>query len=359
MRIGTGPAGLVVAALLAGCGAGEATPPEPSPPPSATSPQPTSPAPVLRPEGAPDPRPVVVLVSVDGLNPDVLDDTDLPAFDRLAAEGASTLNARTLVEATETLPNHTAMLTGRPLAGFSVDFNTDDGRTLEQVHGGYVPGIFDVAHDRDVATAFLAEKDKLGFLVRSWDAAHGAPDRVGADNGRDKVDLDALAGAEELLARALRALDGGVRLVFLPIKAPDVAGHEHGWLSGPYVDAVRGADREIGALLDHVAADPSLRRRTTVLVTADHGGSPGEHQHADETSRADYRIPFYAWGRGVRRGADLYAVNEGRRRDPGTAQPSYDRRQPIRNLDAAGLALALLGLPALDDGLDTRPLRLR
>lgn len=362
MRIGTGLAGFLAAVLVAGCGAGPAADPAPtssapSTPPS-SAPPPASPARTPAPTGRPADRPVVVLVSVDGLNPDVLDETALPAFGRLAAEGASTRNARTLVEATETLPNHTAMLTGRPLDGFSVDFNEDNGSTLERVHGAYVPGVFDVAHDRDVATAFLAEKDKLGFLVRSWDATHGAPDRVGDDNGTDKVDLDALAGADELLARALHALAGGVRLVFLHIKGPDVAGHEHGWLSGAYVEAVRAADREVGALLEAVAADADLRRRTTVLLTADHGGAAGARRHS-EGGPADYRIPFYAWGRGVRRGADLYALNDDRRRDPGTTQPSYDGVQPIRNLDAANLALGLLGLPALDDGLDTRPLLLR
>lgn len=342
--------------LLTSCAAERSAPPKPSP---TAAPQTTSPGRVLEPRVR-DPRPVVVLVSVDGLNPDVLDDTDLPAFERLAREGAGTLNARTLVENTETLPNHTAMLTGRPLSGFSVHFNQDDGSTMAATHGEYVPGVFDVAHDRGVGTALLAEKEKFGFLIRSWDAEHGARDEVGADNGRDKVDLELVGPAEQLLPTALDALDdGGVRLLFLHVKGPDVAGHAHGWLSGPYVDAVRAADREIGVLLDTVADDDRLRRRTTVIVTADHGGSPGARSHSDAGTLADYRVPFHVWGRGVRAGSDLYELNRGRREDPGSAQPGYDGTQPVRNLDAANLALWLLRLPRLDDGLETRRLRIR
>ncbi len=44
-------------------------------------------------------------------------------------------------------------------------------------------------------------------------------------------------------------------------------------------------------------------------------------------------------------GADLYALNAPTRRDPGGGQPGYGEEvQPIRNGEAANLALDLLGL---------------
>ena len=58
----------------------------------------------------------VIAISIDGLNPDAikqLGKSGTPAFHRLMREGAYTLNARTVREKTSTLPNHTAMLTGR------------------------------------------------------------------------------------------------------------------------------------------------------------------------------------------------------------------------------------------------------
>ena len=74
----------------------------------------------------------VVAISVDGLNPDAIDqlgEAGTPTFHRLMAEGASTLNARTEVEQTVTLPNHTGMVTSRRMdrtqGGHGVTWNDD------------------------------------------------------------------------------------------------------------------------------------------------------------------------------------------------------------------------------------------
>lgn len=295
----------------------------------------------------------VLVVSVDGLNPDAitrLGRSGAPNLHRLIAEGAATLNARTAVELTATLPNHTGMLTGRRVAGKSghhVTFNADDGTTLRATNGRYVPGVFDSAHDHGLGTAFFAEKDKFAYLARSWNGKNGAADTVGADDGRDKTDLDAI-GSDRKIVRAARAAlaDGSTRLTFLHLKAPDVAGHATGWLSDVYLEAVRSVDRDLGAILATVDAHQGLRQRVTILLTADHGGQPGARRHDDPAALADYRIPFIAWGRGVTDGADLYRLNPGRK-DPGRSRPGYAGAQPIRNLDVADTALRLLGLPPL------------
>ena len=76
---------------------------------------------VLQPELAKTaPPPIyVVQISVDGLKPQylqqLLDAGQAPNFAKLKAEGAWTLNARTDYDWTITLPNHTSMLTGRPV----------------------------------------------------------------------------------------------------------------------------------------------------------------------------------------------------------------------------------------------------
>ncbi|MCW2841924.1 MAG: type phosphodiesterase/nucleotide pyrophosphatase [Aeromicrobium sp.] len=295
----------------------------------------------------------MLAISVDGLNPEALttlgrDGT--PTFWRLIDEGSATLNARSAYELTITLPNHAGMLSGRPVsgdAGTSVTFNDDTGGTLAATHGAYVPGLFDIAHDHDVSTALLAEKDKFAFLVRSWDRNHGAADMTGADDGRDKLDVAEIAPADELVDDVTDTLTSGdARLVFWHIAAPDAAGHAAGWLGPEYLAAVGDADEQIGSVLDALDADPALAARTTVLLTADHGGPRGAEQHDDATRLANYRIPFIAWGRGVRAGGDLYALNPDRA-DPGTSRPDYTGTQPIRNMDLADVALGLLGLPAV------------
>jgi predicted AlkP superfamily pyrophosphatase or phosphodiesterase len=306
-----------------------------------------------------DTGPVVLAISLDGLRPDAitkLGAEDTPNLHRLMAQGAWTLNARTAYESTKTLPNHTGMLTGRGVEGANghdVTFNQDDGETLAETHGSYVPGMFDVAHDHGRQTAFFAEKDKFFYLMRSWDAAHGRLDRVGADNGRDKTDIDSVGSAEQILPAVEAALlDGRTDLIFLHLKAPDEAGHAEEWLSSAYLQAVSKVDGQVGELLATVDAHPELAKRLTILVTADHGGEKGETTHYEIDDRQNYQIPFIAWGRGVPRGVDLYSLNP-RRRDPGPDRPEYSGPQPVRNMDIADVSLRLLGLPPIPGAVST------
>lgn len=346
-------AALIFVALVVAAGAGAyalwSGEPTDGPPPS--------PATTATEGSTPARGPVVLAISVDGLNPEAL--TTLgregaPSFWKLIDEGASTLNARTLHELTTTLPNHTAMLTGRRVngdGGTSVTFNDDNGETLASTHGDYVPGVFDVAHDSGVRTALFAEKDKFTFLLRSWDERHGAEDTVEDDDGRDKIDDSAVARASQLVPKVRDAVTGGgdaARLVFWHIAGPDVAGHTRGWLGDPYLSAVRDADRAIGSVLTAIESEPSLDGRIAILLTADHGGPRGGNHHDEADQLANHRIPFIAWGGGVRGGVDLYDLNTARR-DPDKGRPDYEGPQPVRNADLADTALALLGLPELPD----------
>ena len=151
----------------------------------------------------------MVAISVDGLNPlaiHKLGPARTPALHRMMREGSATLDARTAVESTQTLPNHTTMLTGRRVdrraGGHGVTFNEDNCGTVHQTAGGYVASIFDVVHDHGGSTALYATKPKFQFYVRSWNA-NGAPDRVGSDDGRAKIDNVALERDDDEAAEAL------------------------------------------------------------------------------------------------------------------------------------------------------------
>ncbi len=308
----------------------------------------------------------VIAISVDGLNPralSMLTPAQLPGFTRLTERGASTLNARTVIERTQTLPNHTSMVTSRRVAvpgGTGVFFNEDPGTTVHVSAGEYVPSVFDVAHNRGRRTGLFATKTKFAFLDRSWNGTNGAPDPVGPPDGRDKIDVFRVSSSATVTSQLLRHLRSASPPDFalLHLRDPDVAGHADGWLSEPYLQAVRDADAQVLRVLRAVARDPQLRADTVVVVTSDHGGTGTSH--SDTTLLADYRVPFFVWGVGVDAGADLYALNGDDRRDPRRRQPPYAAAvPPIRNAEVANLALALLGLPPVptsqigaDQGLD-------
>lgn len=307
----------------------------------------------------------VIHVSVDGLRPDAIAGqtaAQLPNFYRLREEGAFTDNARTDVDRTTTLPNHTSMLTGRRVDGAAGHAWTGNNtvpadQTLHSNKGSYVASAFDVAHAHGMRTGLYASKSKFSLFPNTYDAdtaagQGGAPDTTGGDDGRDKIDTYVHDGDTESLVNgwATAMKDSPFRYSFLHFADPDVAGHDDGWdVTEPpdnsYMDAVRAVDRRLGTILSTIADTPALAGRTTVILSADHGGDSGGHGDEDEPD--NYTIPFYVWGAGVTAG-DLYALNAATRLDPGTEQPTYAVAvQPIRNGDGGNLALDMLGLTAI------------
>lgn len=312
----------------------------------------------------------VIHISVDGLRPDAVTrhrPDELPHFYRLRREGAFTDNARTDVHFGNTLPNHLAQLTGRPVLGDGGHLWTDNtdpapGETLHARKGAYVASAFDVVHDRGLRTGAYASKSKFVLLDRSYGGEHGLPDATGAAESRDKIDTFVYdSDTERLVRRFVRDMRAEPHAyTFLHLRDPDTQGHRWGWRLWkwhPYMRAVRKADRLLGEVLALVESDARLAGHTVVVLTADHGGS-GHGHGADHP--AHYTVPFYVWGAGVP-AADLYALNDGLRQEPGTGRPGYDAPvQPIRNGGAANLALALLGLdPVPGSAINvTRPMRL-
>ncbi|MCP3975163.1 MAG: sulfatase-like hydrolase/transferase, partial [bacterium] len=273
--------------------------------------------------------------------------TELPNLYRLIDEGASTLNARTMFDATQTLPNHTSMMTGLPVLGadgHQVTFNEDDGTTVHNTAGRYIAGVFGVVHDAGLATALYAGKPKFDFLDRSWDATNGAPDTTGADDGTDKLDTYQRGGGATTTASFVAAMGTTpFDLSFVHYADPDAAGHDSGWTSSAYDDAVRTVDGYVGQILGAIEADSDLDGETYVILTSDHGGIGTSH--GDSTALENATIPFFVWGPGATGGADLYDLNTTTRVNPGATIPDHAAvGQPVRNADTANLALSLLNL---------------
>jgi hypothetical protein len=274
----------------------------------------------------------VVVISIDGLNPDAitrLGAAATPTYHRLMSQGAWTFDARTEVEQTVTLPNHTGMLTSRRIertrGGHGVTWDDDRlrPRTVQAAAVRSVGSVFSQLAGAGLSTAMFATKNKFSLYERSW---------PGMD--RAVIDLD----GTRLVTTVVRDLARRHRaFTFVHLSNPDLAGHKYGWLSPAYLTAVRQSDALIGRILAAVSEDTD----TLVVVTSDHGGQG--RGHSDPRKLADYRIPFLVWGPGIPAGADLYALNP-TYADPGTARVGYAaERQPVRNGDVGNLVLDLLG----------------
>jgi hypothetical protein len=277
----------------------------------------------------------VLAISVDGLNLAALgrlgkDRT--PVLHRLLAEGASTRDARTERELTLTLPNHTGMVTGRRIdasrGGHGVTWNDHRPRTTVQRAAGHgVASVFSVVHTAGGESAVFTGKEKFTIFDRSWPA--GVDDLT-----YDEDPLALVKAARRDLRREDRAL------TFFHLATPDVVGHDEGFMTPAYLEAVARTDRLLGMLVRAIEADEELRREVVVVLTADHGGQGRDH--FDETRYANYRVPFLVWGPGIEH-AGLYAINPDRRA-PGRSRTSYAGAQPVRNGDLANVVTGLLGL---------------
>jgi len=310
----------------------------------------------------------VLLISVDGMRPDaieVLGEEKAPNLHRIKKEGASTNNARTDATYTVTLPNHTAMITGRGVvgdAGHNWVSNGDPklGQNLHRNKKSYLASMFGVAHDNELSTALYASKSKFSLYDDSYSERWGAPDTTGEDNGKDKIDTylrnDVTTELVEALTEQLRTNPAPLTMVHL--RDPDTSGHANGWIlegDTPYLQAIQQVDTLIGLIFDAIEENDATRGNTWVIVTADHGGGGNGQEinsHTKSKLSDNYTIPFFVWGPGVKSGGNLYEMNKLTRVDPGKRNPAYEEAgQPVRNGDAGNLALSLLGLPAIPDSM--------
>jgi len=301
----------------------------------------------------------VIDISVDGLGSSYLkalvDTNQAPNFKRLLTEGAWTYNARNDYDVTVTLPNHVTMVTGRGIqgaTGHNWTSNVDPGATdtIHKTKGSYVASGFDVAHDNGLRTGMYATKTKFSLFNQSYDGTNGALDSVvPPDNGRDKLDVYYYNSSSTTMTNSfVSAMNTASRYnySFLHYTDLDTAGHGSGWGSTAYNNALKAVDARLGQIFSLVETDATLKGKTTILLTADHGGKGTDHSIASEP--LNYTIPFGAWGATVLPGANLYAMNAGVVVDPGTGRPTYGSpNQPIRNGAIANLTLDLLGLGAI------------
>ncbi|MDD5110549.1 MAG: alkaline phosphatase family protein [Patescibacteria group bacterium] len=305
------------------------------------------------------PSTYVIYVSVDGLRPDAvtnLGPSGAPNFYRLMNEGAYTLNARNDYDITVTLPNHVSMVTSRPIngtSGHNWTSNSDPavGQTIHSNKGGYVAGVFDVAHDNGLRTAMFASKTKFSLFDVSYNAVNGAPDATGADNGRDKIDVYVYnSNTANLTTRFISDMTAlPYNYSFIHYTDADTVGHASGWnpaVGSAYSNTIKTIDGYVGQLLQLISGNSTLNGNTTLVISADHGGTGTDHSNA--TLPEDYTIPMFVWGKNTGAAADLYALNTSSRENPGTTRPTYSQvPQPIRNSEAGNLALYLMALPPI------------
>ncbi len=252
---------------------------------------------------------LVVLVSLDGLRPDAITPS-MRALHKLYLQGASPHFART-IDKSATLPSHASMVSGVDPDQHGLNFNAyrPDRGTISK------PTVFSVAHAAGLPTAMFVGKNKLKHLLARPTEA--------------QFKMGGMLCAKLLKSALPHLREAEKGLVFLHFADVDSAGHRVGWMTDEYMEAARAADRCLDQVMDTLVAAGRLDR-TLLIVTSDHGGHKRSHGTKLEV---DQRIPWYAWGAGVKRGRISRSVH---------------------TTDTAATVLAALGL-SLPPGLHGRP----
>jgi predicted AlkP superfamily pyrophosphatase or phosphodiesterase len=238
----------------------------------------------------------VFIISYDQGNPSLMQRTELPAFHLMAAAGARTWEAYTIVPSI-TLPSHVSMLTGVGIQKHQITWND------HQPAKGHVqvPTIFSLAKERGLKTAMFVGKEKLQTLE-----IPGTIDILVWPQPKDDA---------KSVAQAFAAEFGKTKpnLTFLHFRDPDTVGHATGAYSPEKIQALKDCDEALQTIKDAVAAAGVLDDSVFIL-TADHGAHDTKNRegktvgtHGDSRPE-DVLIPWVVWGKGVKKNFDVTAA---------------------------------------------------
>ena len=275
----------------------------------------------------------VFIISFDGGKPKVINEAEMPVIKRLAAEGASTWTANTIVPP-KTLPSHTSMLTGLGPDKHQVLWNdwmplrrvADNVQTVFSLTKRAAPDSITAAFVGKVKFRHLWLKDSLDMFDFNGPQSAGGPP-AGAATEIEKRVVPAQTVARNASAYIVEKKP---RLCFIHFPDADSAGHKSGWGSPEQKEAFKVCDQALGQIVRAID-QAGIAGTSVILITADHGGTGKNHK--DDTPD-DRNIPWIAWGKGVKK--------------------SHAITTAVNTFDTAATALWLLDVP-LPPELDGKP----
>jgi arylsulfatase A-like enzyme len=213
-----------------------------------------------------DARPVVILLSLDGVRYDYLARDALPAFERIARDGARA-EALVPIFPSTTFPNHVAIATGTHADRHGIVANHFLDAAL---------GEFDYGNDARFLDAepLWAAAERQGVPAATFFWVGSETDWRGVGARYRKAPFDSKLGEAAKVAQILAWLDlpepERPGLVMAWWHGADHAGHAHGPDAKETRAALRAQDRELAKLLAGLDARQAWGE-TTLLLVSDHG----------------------------------------------------------------------------------------
>ncbi|MCA0361930.1 MAG: alkaline phosphatase family protein [Armatimonadetes bacterium] len=247
---------------------------------------------------------MVALISIDGVRPDGIRLAPTPNLDRLVRDGSVSWEAQSVTPSI-TLPCHQSMF--RSVAPMKHGVLNNELRVGPNVP----PSIFDVAARSGQQTAMFGNWSPLRDL--------GDPEHIHVcylNNNAHTADGDSHVAEMAIRGAAAEEFD----FLFLYLGHTDWVGHEYGWMSDEYLQAISQVDSCVGRFVDALIA---LHHPVDFIIASDHGGH--DKVHGTEEPE-DMTVPFIMWG---------YRCTTG-----------HKIQQPVTLLDVAPTVTRLMGISA-------------
>jgi predicted AlkP superfamily pyrophosphatase or phosphodiesterase len=215
----------------------------------------------------------VVLFLVDGMRPDGMQQAETPNMDAIMRKGTYTLKAKTVMPSV-TLPTHMSLF-------HSV--KPDRHNTLTNTYAPQVrpiSGLIEVIHQAEMVTAMCYNWEQLRDLSRPGSLTanmYFSINHAGMGESDRQLTKHAISWLTE----------NPFHFAFIYLGQVDEFGHNEGWMSEPYLEAIEHADACIGQVMGTLGEDVHY------MVTADHGGHGSMH---GTPKKKDMIIPFLMCG---------------------------------------------------------------
>ncbi len=217
----------------------------------------------------------VVLILIDGLRPDALGVGHSPHIDQLCRRGAYTMRAQSVMPSI-TLPCHMSIFYSVPPTRHGVTTNTWSPMARP------LPGL--IEQSADLHSAFFYCWEPLKNL--------NAPETLNFSYFYYRADMPFLAVDHKIASAAMAYInDEQPDFAFVYFHTLDMTGHDDGWMSPQYWQAVSEIDQLVGDLL------ASLPAGYAVILQSDHGGHDRNH---GTDSPEDLTIPWIIEGVGIK-----------------------------------------------------------
>ena len=226
----------------------------------------------------------VVMILPDGMRPDSL--PDMEKAQKIIAESSYTMNALT-VSPSVTLPCHISLFHSVTPQRHGTTTNT----YAPQVRP--VNGLCEVLKQADKKCALFYNWEEIRDVSRPNSLAHAcfyAGRRIGYKLAGEILTDEAI--------RYLKTFD--TDFTFIYFGYPDMQGHNYGWMTDEYMEAVQSSWDNIEKIITELGDE------YTFIITADHGG----HDRTHGTDMPENMvIPVIIRGKDFEKGKELENVN--------------------------------------------------